>query len=138
MHELLMEVDFRVHVLNSGIERTHNPDYGPGFDLRLDADCRTELLIIEETDPLKPKAREQLGGYLDRNDVGPILIGRPGFDRQLDTADVPSVPAPSWTELGPTVNPAHPPTVKQPWPSPASPVASSASSDDSRARSPGS
>jgi len=56
MHELLMEVDFRVHVLSSDIERTHNPDYGPGFDLRLDTDCRTELLIIEEADPLKPKA----------------------------------------------------------------------------------
>ena len=64
---------------------------------------------------------------LDRNDIGLILIGMPGFERQLarypqlysrigfahqyrplDPDDVPPVLALYWTELGLTFNPEHP------------------------------
>jgi hypothetical protein len=71
---------------------------------------------------------EQVRDYFDRNDIGLILIGRPGFERQLarypqylysrigfahqyrplDPDDVPPVLALYWTELGLTFNPEHP------------------------------
>ena len=76
---------------------------------------------------MKTQGLEQLRGYFDRNDIGLILIGMPGFERQLvrypqlyrrigfadqyrplDPADVPPVLALYWTELGLTFNPAHP------------------------------
>ena len=78
-------------------------------------------------DRLKTQGLEQLRDYFDRNDIGLILIGMPGFERQLarypqlysrigfahqdrprDPDDVPPVLAPYWTELGLTFNPAHP------------------------------
>ncbi len=48
-----------------------------------DHEARTELLIIDEADRLKSSGLEQLRDFFDRNDIGLILIGMPGFDRQL-------------------------------------------------------
>src|SRR5450755_3328083 len=47
------------------------------------ADCHTELVIIDEADRLKTTGLEQLRDFFDRNDLGLILIGMPGFDRQI-------------------------------------------------------
>jgi len=55
--QLNFEVDFRVHGLSSDIERIHNPRYDPEFDLHLDEDCHTELLIIDITDRMESRTR---------------------------------------------------------------------------------
>ena len=81
--------------------------------------CHTELLIVDEADRLKTNGLEQLRDYFDRSDLGLILIGMPGFDRQvarypqlcsrigfahqykpLDTEDIPAVLAHYWQQLG--------------------------------------
>jgi DNA transposition AAA+ family ATPase len=49
----------------------------------LDIDCSTELVIVDEVDQLKTTGLEQLRDFFDRHDLGLILIGMPGFDRQL-------------------------------------------------------
>ena len=91
--------------------------------------CRTELLIIDEADRLKTNGLEQLRDWFGRSDLGLILIGMPGFDRQLarypqlysrigfahqykplDTEDIPAVLAQYWQQLGPPDSDVDPDT----------------------------
>jgi DNA transposition AAA+ family ATPase len=103
------------------IERSFNALWDPFDDIQLENDSRTELLIIEidEADRLKTSGLEQLRDFFDRSDMGMILIGMPGFDRQLarypqlysrvgfahqyrplDVEDIPDVLAHYWQQLG--------------------------------------
>jgi hypothetical protein len=78
---LNLEVVLHVDGLSSAIERVLNPGDDPEFaDV---TECRTELVIIDEVDRLKTTGLEQLRDFFDRGDLGLILIGMPGFDRQL-------------------------------------------------------
>ena len=84
----------------------------------------TELVIVDEADRLKTAGLEQLRDFFDRRDLGLILIGMPGFDRQLarypqlysrigfahqykprDPDDLPIVLANYWHELGLLLDP---------------------------------
>ena len=75
---------------------------------------------IDEADRLKTAGLEQLRDFFDRHDLGVILIGMPGFDRQLarypqlysrtgfahqykplDPDDIPAVLTHYWQQLGP-------------------------------------
>ncbi|HZM67960.1 MAG TPA: AAA family ATPase [Nakamurella sp.] len=125
--ELEREVEFRCGGLTDDIESAFHPDYDPELMFDFDDARHTELFIVDEADRLKTQGLEQLRDYFDRNDIGLILIGMPGFERQLarypqlysrigfahqyrplDPDDVPPVLALYWTELGLTFNPAHP------------------------------
>ena len=81
---LLLELDIRCNILGADIDRALDPDCHPYFeDLTLAIDCSTELVIVDEADRLKTSGLEQLRDFFDRRDLGLILIGMPGFDRQL-------------------------------------------------------
>ena len=74
---------------------------------------------VDEADRLKTNGLEQLRDFFDRHDLGVILIGMPGFDRQLarypqlysrigfahqykplDPEDIPAVLTHYWQQLG--------------------------------------
>ena len=117
--QLDLEVGFHVHHLSVDVQRVLNPDAAPDFDLPVDENCHTELVIIDEADRLKTTGLEQLRDFFDRRDLGLILIGMPGFDRQLarypqlysrigfahhyqplDPEDIPAVLAHYWERIG--------------------------------------
>ena len=81
-------------------------------------------VIVDEADRLKTAGLEQLRDFFDRRDLGLILIGMPGFDRQLarypqlysrigfahqykplDADDLPLVLANYWHQLGLLLDP---------------------------------
>jgi DNA transposition AAA+ family ATPase len=117
--QLDLEVGFHVHHLSVDVQRVLNPETAPDFDLPVDESCHTELVIIDEADRLKTTGLEQLRDFFDRRDLGLILIGMPGFDRQLarypqlysrigfahhyqplDPEDIPAVLAHYWERIG--------------------------------------
>lgn len=117
---LFAEISYQVHTLSIDIQRLVQPDYDPELDRDLDQpSSHTQLLIIDEADRLKANGLEQVRDFFDRSDIGVILIGMPGFDRQLarypqlysrigfahqykplDAEDVPAVLAHYWHQLG--------------------------------------
>src|SRR5450755_2754511 len=117
--QLNIEVGIHVHRLSIDIQRVLNPETAPDFDLPVDENCHTELVITDEADRLKTTGLEQLRDFFDRNDLGLILIGMPGFDRQLarypqlysrigfahhyqplDPEDIPGVGCGQWWAVG--------------------------------------
>ncbi|GGM17182.1 AAA family ATPase [Nakamurella endophytica] len=116
---LHLEVDIQTYALGADINRALDPDCHPDFDDDALTPSRTELLIVDEADRLKTSALEALRDFFDRSDIGLILIGMPGFDRQLarypqlysrigfahqyrplDAEDIPTVLAHYWQQLG--------------------------------------
>ena len=128
--ELEREIFFHACILSVDIQRTLHPDYDPELSIEdpsQTAPMRTELLIVDEADRLKTNGLEQLRDYFDRNDIGLILIGMPGFERRLarypqlysrvgfahqyrplDSKDIPTVLAQYWHQLGLTYDPRQP------------------------------
>lgn len=80
---LNLKVDLFAHSLSTDINRALDPHCHPDIDGDVDIPYLTELVIIDEADRLKTNALEQVRDFFDRNDVGLILIGMPGFERQL-------------------------------------------------------
>ena len=125
--QLEQQIAFRCSGLNDDIQAAFHPDWDPEMTFDFETIPHTELLIVDEAEHLKTQGLEQLRDFFDRNDIGLILIGMPGFEKQLarypqlysrigfahqyrplDPDDVPPVLALYWTELGLTFNPEHP------------------------------
>jgi type II secretory pathway predicted ATPase ExeA len=140
----------RIASLSGDINRALDPACHPDFDLEIDIPDRTELVTVDEADRLKTTALEALPGLFDRHDLGLILIGMPGFDRQLarsphlssrvgfahqyrpiDPEDIPAVLAHYLQQLGHTCDPENRAVSRTRPPSPAAPAAASASSNAS-------
>ncbi len=119
-----LELDLHTGLMSSDINRVLDPECHPDIDLEVDIENRTELVIIDEADRLKTSALEQLRDFFDRRDLGLILIGMPGFDRQLarypqlysrigfahqyrpiDPEDISTVLSHYWQQLGHTYDP---------------------------------
>lgn len=124
---LFFDLHRRVDMLSDDIERLHRPDFDPVLDFDPLVPGHTQLLIIDEAERLKTNGLEQIRDFFDRSDIGIILIGMPGFDRQLarypqlysrigfahlykpiDTEDIPTVLAHYWHQLGLPSDDLHP------------------------------
>ena len=118
-----LEIALQGSTLGSDIDRALDPTCHPSWN-ELDTECSTELVIVDEADRLKTAGLEQLRDFFDRRDLGLILIGMPGFDRQLarypqlysrigfahqykplDADDLPLVLANYWHQLGLLLDP---------------------------------
>jgi len=63
-------------------QRSFHSDYDPEMSFPYWPQ-RTQLLIVDEADRLKTAGLVQVRDYFDRRDIGLILIGMLGFERQL-------------------------------------------------------
>ena len=77
-----LELFLAASALGADIDRALDPTCHPTGN-QLDTVYSTELVIVDEADRLRTAGLEQLRDFFDRRDLGPILIGMPGFDRQL-------------------------------------------------------
>ena len=118
--QLEQQIAFRCSGLNDDIQAAFHPDWDPEMTFDFETIPHTELLIVDEAERLKTQGLEQLRDFFDRNDIGLILIGMPGFEKQLarypqlysrigfahqyrplEGGDVIPVLALYWSELGP-------------------------------------
>ena len=118
-----LEIALQASALGGDIDQALDPTCHPSWN-QLDTECSTELVIVDEADRLKTAGLEQLRDFFDCRDLGLILIGMPGFDRQLarypqlysrigfahqykplDADDLPLVLANYWHQLGLLLDP---------------------------------
>jgi hypothetical protein len=81
--QLFHDLHYRADILDTDVRRLAQPDYDPELDWDPQEPSHTQLLIIDKADRLKMNGLEQVRDFFDRSDMGVILIGMPGFDRQL-------------------------------------------------------
>ena len=125
MRELETQIYTRCGFLTADLAHTLRSDISP--ELSPASPLATELLIVDEADRLKTHGLELIRDYFDASDIGIVLIGMPGFERQLarypqlysrvgfahhyrplDSTDIPTVLAQYWHQLGFTYDPHRP------------------------------
>ena len=125
--QLFHDLHYRADILDTDVRWLAQPDYDPELDWDPQEPSHTQLLIIDEADRLKMNGLEQVRDFFDRSDMGVILIGMPGFDRQLarypqlysrigfahhykplDPEDIPGVLGHYWLQLGLPEEDLHP------------------------------